>query len=152
MRRFAFSFLAVLVASSLFLPRGARAAESDDKTSAEVTKWLAKEANAYINSDDKALGEMLADDFVLVASVGQTFDKPTILAAVKEGKLKIEAIPAEDVKIRIYGTTAVVTGLSKLKGTFEGSDISETHRFTSVLIKHDGHWQCVNSQMTRVAE
>jgi ketosteroid isomerase-like protein len=152
MRRLAPLFVVVLAMSSLFVMRVGRGAESDDKTSVEVSKWLAREADAYIKSDDKALGEMLADDFVLVASVGQAFDKSTILAAVKDGKLKIEALPAEEVKIRVYGTTAIVTGVSKLKGTFDGSDISETHRFTNVLIKHDGHWQCVNSQMTRVAE
>ena len=151
MRRFTLLVL-VVVASSLLSLRFARAAESDDKTSAEISKWMDKEADAYIKSDDKALGEMLADDFVLVASVGQTFDKPSILASLRDGKLKIEAIPTEDVKIRVYGNTAVVTGQSKLKGTFDGTDISETHRFTNVLIKHDGRWQCVNAQMTRIVE
>ncbi|MDB5301166.1 MAG: hypothetical protein JWO87_2829 [Phycisphaerales bacterium] len=153
MRRLPLLLLLVVVASpSLLTIRTARAAAADDKASAEATKWMDQETDAYTKADEKRLGDLLADDFVLVASIGQTFDKPTILAAVKDGKLKIEAMPTEDVKVRIYGTTAVVTGQAKLKGTFEGSDISETHRFTNVLVKHDGHWQCVNSQLTRIAE
>jgi ketosteroid isomerase-like protein len=145
--------LLVVVASPLLLSiHAVRAAAAEDKGSAEVTQWVDQHTDAYVKSDDKRFDELLADDFMLVASNGQMIDKPAILAAMKEGKLKIESMPAEDVKIRIYGATAVVTGQAKLKGTLEGNDISETHRFTNILIKHDDHWQCVNSQFTRIAE
>ncbi|MDB5289752.1 MAG: hypothetical protein JWL69_993 [Phycisphaerales bacterium] len=153
MRRLPLLLLLVAIAApSLVSLRPSRAAEADGKTSAEITKWIDQESDAYIKGDEKRLGELLADDFMLVASIGHTFDKAAIIASVRDGKLKIESMPTEDVKVRIYGDTAVVTGQAKLKATFDGSDISETHRFTSVLVKHDGHWKCVNSQLTRVEE
>jgi hypothetical protein len=58
-----------------------------------------------------------------------------------------------DVKVRIYGNTAVVTGIVKYVGEQAGvKSTGNPARFTRVLVKRDGIWKQVLGQNTRIAE
>jgi len=56
----------------------------------------------------------------------------------------------DEMKVRVYGDTAVVTGQSTVKGIFKTQDISGKYRWTDVFVKRDGKWQIVNAQLTPV--
>ena len=56
----------------------------------------------------------------------------------------------DEMKVRVYGDTAVVTGQSTVKGMFKTQDISGKYRWTDVFVKRDGKWQIVNAQLTPV--
>ena len=56
---------------------------------------------------------------------------------------------SDDVRIRIYGDTATATALTRTKEKFMGQDFATQERATDVLVKRDGRWQVVFSQLTR---
>jgi ketosteroid isomerase-like protein len=56
-----------------------------------------------------------------------------------------------DMKVRVYGSTAVVTARATSKGRFKGQPFSESERSTDVFVKQDGQWKCVLTQLTRIA-
>jgi ketosteroid isomerase-like protein len=58
----------------------------------------------------------------------------------------------EDLRVRVYGETAVITAQARSKGTFKGQAFSTHERSTSVYVKKDGHWQCVLTQLTPIAK
>jgi ketosteroid isomerase-like protein len=59
-------------------------------------------------------------------------------------------VEATDVKVRIYGDTAVVTGRGIYKEKYKGADYHSDERWISVFVKKNGRWQCVASQATLI--
>jgi hypothetical protein len=53
-------------------------------------------------------------------------------------------------KVRVYGNAAVITGRSHIEATVAGNSLSADLRFMDVWTAHDGHWQAVASQVTRI--
>jgi hypothetical protein len=52
--------------------------------------------------------------------------------------------------VRIYGDTAVVTGINVLKETLRGRDIGGTFRFTDTFVRRGGAWQCVAGHSSKM--
>jgi hypothetical protein len=60
--------------------------------------------------DADALTQLLADDFVLVGPLGFMLDKQQYLGSRRSGDLKHESFDWADVRVRIYGESAVAVG------------------------------------------
>jgi hypothetical protein len=57
-----------------------------------------------------------------------------------------------NVKARVYGNAAVVTGLGTRSGTYKGSGFADQQfLWTDTFTMKDGRWQCVASQGTSIA-
>jgi ketosteroid isomerase-like protein len=54
-----------------------------------------------------------------------------------------------DMKVRIYGDVAVVTGIQTLAGTMKGY-ASGARRITDLWVKRGGSWQSIGGQSTIV--
>jgi ketosteroid isomerase-like protein len=107
--------------------------------------------NALLKADAVAWSGYLGDDWVLTYSDGTLVTKPMALADLKEGALKIESFQLDDVKVRVYGDAAVVTGQITEKSKFQDKDTSGVRRFTDVFVKRDGRWQVVASHESDVS-
>lgn len=79
----------------------------------------------------------------------QYIDKSRFLAVIKSGALSHEMMESDDMRVRTYGDTAIVTGLTRTKGKYSGQDFTTQERATDVLVKRNGRWQYVFSQLTR---
>ena len=69
---------------------------------------------------------------------------------IKSGALMHEMMDSEDLRVRVYGDSAVITGLTRTKGKFMGRDFSTQERATDVFVKRDGRWHCVLTHLTRI--
>ena len=107
--------------------------------------------NALLKADVAAWNRCLGNDWVLTYSDGTLVTKPMALADLKEGALRIESFRLDDVKVRVYGNAAVVTGQITEKSKFRDKDTSGVRRFTDVFVKRDGRWQAVASHESDVA-
>ena len=84
---------------------------------------------------------------------GGMFTKTQEIENVKSGALKYEKSDIQDLKIHVYGHTAVTTVLVSFKGTAaDGKTWSGTTRATRVWVKQKGTWKCVAYQATRVSQ
>ena len=106
-------------------------------------------SQAIVKNDAEAIGRFLADDWIIIDPDGGTIDKSRFLGVIKSGALTHEMMESNDIRVRIYGDTAVVTGLTTTKGKFSGQDFTTQERATDVFVKQNGRWQCVFSQLTR---
>jgi ketosteroid isomerase-like protein len=107
--------------------------------------------DALLKADVAAWSRCLGDDWILTTSDGMLVTKPMALADLKEGALRIESFQLDDVKVRVYGAAAVVTGLITEKSKFRDKDTSGVRRFTDVFVKRDGRWQAVASHESDVS-
>ena len=115
----------------------------------ELLKLEKEFARAIVKNDAEAIGQFLADDWVIIDADGGIIDKARFLGVVESGALIHEMMESDDFEIRIYGDSAVVSGLTRTKGKFMGQDFSTHERATDVFVMQNGRWQCVFSQLTR---
>jgi ketosteroid isomerase-like protein len=115
----------------------------------EVLKLENDFARAVTNNDADALDGFLADDWVIVDPDGGIIDKARFLEVIKSGALSHEMMESADLRVRLYGNTAVVTGLTTTKGKFMGQDFTSCERATDIFLKQNDRWQCVFTQLTR---
>ena len=115
----------------------------------ELLKLENEFARAVAGNDADALDRLLADDWIIVEPGGGMIDKARFLGVIRSGALSHELMESTDPKIRVYGNTAVVTGLTTSKGKFMGQDFTSCERATDIFVKQADRWQCVFTQLTR---
>ncbi len=139
---------AVLVASAG--PVGAQAASSA-AVEEQIKKIEKDRAAAVTRADVAALEAVTSDDYSLIDRNGRVRDKAQTMSAIKTGDIKITSNEVSDLKVRVYGDTAVVTGRADTKGTIGGKDVSGPMLFTRVYVKKNGRWQSVAFQQTAIS-
>jgi ketosteroid isomerase-like protein len=106
-------------------------------------------ADAIIKNDPVAIGRIVADDWIIIDANGGIIDQARFLAVITSGDLTHEMMESDDIRVRVYRKTAVVTALTRTKGKFKGQDFSTQERATDVFVKQEGQWRCVLTQLTR---
>ena len=129
-----------------------KSASKNAKVEQQLIDLEKQRSEAVVKGDTAALDKMTAEDYEFTNPLGQVRTKAQILQDIKSGELKYESIDTDDVKARVYGNTAVLTGRATTKGQYGGKDVSGQYRFTRVYVKNNGRWQSVAFQQTRVAE
>jgi ketosteroid isomerase-like protein len=129
------------------VPALAQASEEKAVLQAMV-EWCA----AAQKSDASALERILLDDFTLTNSQGQISTKAADVAEAKSADPKYEVLENRDMKVRIHGNTAVVTGRTRVKGVSGGKAFSGDFQFTDTLIKVQGKWRPLASHVSRMGD
>jgi ketosteroid isomerase-like protein len=62
------------------------------------------------------------------------------------------SIDSSEVKVRVYGDAAIVTGRYQVKLKMRGLENATPVRITESFAKQGGKWRCVSAQVTRIAE
>ena len=104
-------------------------------------QWLQSQKT---NNPD-LVAPLLADKFVNTGKDGKVTDRAESLATAKA--TKFESAEYEDMRVTVFGDTAIATGAFKGKGTDPSGKPFDTHeRFTDTWVKMpNGQWQCVAS-------
>lgn len=109
----------------------------------ELIKLENEWADAWVKSDVAFFDRIIADDYTWTSPEGIAWTKAQDLALVKSGKVVIASWVLAEMKARVYGDAAVVTGLGTVKETYKGEDVSGQYRWTHTWVKRAGRWQCV---------
>lgn len=114
---------------------------------------------SFLKNDTKAIGLILADEFVGIDGRGFVSDKAAELeeaAPPKPDKPKppfvILSETLSDFKVRIYGEMAIVNSLNTEKIKMEDKELVIKYRRTTVWQKRQGRWQCVSFHASRLLE
>jgi len=118
----------------------------------EIIKLENEWADAWVKSDVEFHDRIMADDFTWISPWGEVFTKARNLALLKSGDDVIESWVLTDMKVRVYGVAAVVTGCDTIKETYKGENVSSQNRWTHTWIKLAGRWQCVAGHSSEIAQ
>jgi len=107
---------------------------------------------APIKASPEAPGQVLGNEFLLVYFGGGTSSKRSFIASIGSDQLKFEEIEPDpdETLIRLFGATAVVTGLTRMKGNFGGTAFTVGSRYTHVYVERQGRWNLVSAQGTQI--
>jgi ketosteroid isomerase-like protein len=120
---------------------------------AELKKMIDDFAAALNKGDVAALDKMYSDDYVLIDQNGTMQTKASRIESIKTGKVKMEGLKFEDLKIKTNpaGDGAVITAHVSGKNIIDGKSEDRNSMVTWVLGKmKDKGWQFVNAQVTDI--
>jgi ketosteroid isomerase-like protein len=117
----------------------------------ELKKLETDRAAAAVKGDVATLEKQTSDDYTFINLYGQMSDKAKMVNAFKTGQTKLTSNELSDMKVRVYGSTAVITGKAEVKGTLVGKDTKGEVMFTRVYVKKGASWQSVAFQQTLVS-
>ena len=119
-------------------------------TEAALMKMERDAAAALTKRDVAGFGSIMAEDAVFTGPDGAFQTKAQLLADVKAGELVIESTNISDLKVRVFGDSAVATYITTDKGKYKGRDISGRYRWTDTFVRRGGKWQIVAGQGTPI--
>jgi ketosteroid isomerase-like protein len=105
---------------------------------------------AMVSNDAAAIGRYMSDDWTIIGSDGGILDKATFLGLVSSGTLTHDVMESDDVHVRVYGDSAVVTSRGVSGGTYLGRPFREVERVTCVFVRQSGQWRCVVTHLSRI--
>jgi len=138
--------IAAIVAAvgSLAIGQTKRPRRTQTETVVEAIRRLDQERiQAQIHADATALDRIYADDFIGIGPSGTVRTKPQVLADFTSHDLKFQSITTDEVRIRVYGNTAVETGQTTTVGQDKGKVVPRDNRFTRVWVRRQGRWRLV---------
>ena len=106
--------------------------------------------DAQIKGDVAALSELLSPDLTYVHSTGLLETRDEFIEAIRSGKYKYKQVVVEDLVVREYGDTALVSGKATIDVNSSGNEIHTVLRFLDVWVKRDGKWRMTAWQSTRL--
>jgi ketosteroid isomerase-like protein len=107
---------------------------------------------AWVKSDVKFLEQLYATEYYAISSDGIMYNKVDGIKDDTSSEYAEKSFILSDLKVHIYGETAVVTGRNDVKFKKGGKAEQIDARFTDVFVKRDGRWQCVATQGTKVGK
>ena len=139
----AVAFLLVAAAA----PPTAQSIEADEqavlRAEDQITEAIAK-------GDADTLEKLWAPDYTFINPAGMLLTRDRRLRLMRSGVWKPDSYTRDDIRIRVFGNTAVVTYHAIEIGSMRGTGIPPERRGTTVWVKRAGTWQAVAQETTPV--
>ena len=137
------AFLALVTITVMF----AAEPKTKDAVAAADKAWAA----ATVKGDAAQLNQLLADDLNYIHSTGAIDTKATFIDKLKTGYQKYFKFEHEEIDVRLYGATAVLTGTANVASSTKDVVIPKNHlRFIHVWYYSNGAWQLVAHQALKI--
>jgi ketosteroid isomerase-like protein len=120
------------------------------KAEQEIRKLDDQRIAAILKQDVPALDRLMADDFTYTHQGGVTETKAEFLGEMKAGQGAFTSLKMSEVKVRILGSAAVLTGRCDITAKRGGRDFAIPMHFTEVYSRTAGHWHWLLWQSTRL--
>jgi ketosteroid isomerase-like protein len=127
-----------------------QAGDTSGATEKAVTALEQKWAQAQRDNNTEMEAPLLAEKYVAVGTDGKVSDRAQFIA--DEKATKYTAASLEEIKVTVYGDTAIASARNKYKGTDpKGQAFESNSRWTDTWVKMpDGKWQCVASHGSEI--
>ena len=144
MNKSAFSGLILMVLAAL-IPGSAIADTRDD-----IERLEQRRIQAILDVDMPTLYAIYADDFFYNLAAGNSLTRAEYLPMYESGTLKVNKSSSEGREVRVYGDTAIVTGIVHVDATIKGENKNLHLRYLNVWVKRGNDWLLVARQATNL--
>lgn len=126
---------------------------SDSATKSKIAALEVAWNQAYKSGDTKALDAIL-DNSIVVVNDGTLQTKADFLATVKPPGthvgLQEQQVAPESMSVRVFGNTAIATGIFRTKGVEGKKSYVRRERFIDTWMYKDGRWMCVAANAMQI--
>jgi ketosteroid isomerase-like protein len=131
---------------------GAAASASASAEEKAVLDAIHRACDAFQKGETAFLTEFLHEGFTLTDTRGVVTTREQNLTEVRNREPKYEVFKNHGMTVRVYGDTALVNGITTVKGTSGGNAFAADLQFTDTLIKRNGRWTMVASHVSPLAK
>ena len=121
------------------------AAQEKADTAATIRKLEEKWTESYKKRQIDNLSSLLAEDFVITVEDGNTYSKSGYITHTADSSVQVDVAEISDLKVRMHGNAAVVTGAYHERGKSKGKPYEYNDRLTDVWMKIGNKWQVISS-------
>jgi hypothetical protein len=109
-------------------------------------------ARAWVERDRAFIEGLLAPDWSVTDGSGAVLSRQQVLdQTFASTDRRVDSMSIDDIRVRLFGATAVVTGRTRATGSYRGQSGTATLRFTDVFVFQNGRWLIVASHGSSVA-
>jgi ketosteroid isomerase-like protein len=125
---------------------------NDPAKAKALIKLCADWDDAYIKKDPAAVEQLLTADYIGIDDEGATTTKAEEIELIKTGAYVIHSVEhLEPPKVRIHGSSAIVTSHSKVRLTYKDDTTTTIGRATTVCVDTgNGRWQIASWHASKV--
>jgi hypothetical protein len=125
---------------------------NDAETVAQIKTLELKLSDLIVKSNWDEYAKLLASGYVRTVGEAKAENREQALMTLRSGEPKIVAMIPEDLEVRLYGDTAIVTGHLTLTARQENK-VRERHaHFTDVFVRHTGDWSLAATQIAFIGK
>jgi uncharacterized protein (TIGR02246 family) len=116
----------------------------------EILKLFTDGDRALIAADLAALSRIFADDYIQYDESGKAFTKEDVLTNLKSGVIRYLSMISTGRQIRILkDDVAIVHGSEEDEVEQAGRRVQVRYVYTDLVMKRNGKWQIVASQLAK---
>ena len=141
--------LCSLFLTSVVPALGTDAQEPDSATVDVILRLERNWERAIASNDQSMIEQTVASDYVYVSLTGQILNRAQAQAE-KLSRLKSMTATVKEIRVRTFGTSAVVVGLTREVSKGKESPVIDQYRWSHVFVRRDNAWQVVSEQWTMV--
>jgi ketosteroid isomerase-like protein len=141
-------FLSLVLSAALTVHAQQSKADSDAAISQTLQAMEQAWLNAEKNNDAAAFEKIAADDWIAITPDGKSQNKGERATEIKVAHTTSATLG--DMKVRVFGDTAVVTGTDDEVTTEGGKKSSNHYVWTDVFVKRNDNWVAVASQTAQI--
>ena len=139
-------FVMAALAFAVLMQEHAKASDEETQLIQLERAWNQAETSA----DPSAIARLFADTLLYLDYDGSLMNKAEYLRSVANPVAKPDRLRDEGMKVHVYGSTGIVSGIYRETGKEKGKPYTRRVRFTDPWIKQSSQWKCVASQSTLV--
>lgn len=121
-----------------------------DQPKHDLLRVEADACHAFEAGNAEGLRRMLTADFTLVDSHGEVTNLDQNLAEVAAREPFYEEFRNHDQQVRLYGDTALIVGITSVRGRAGGAPFAADFRYTDTWIRQHGKWRLAASHASRL--
>jgi ketosteroid isomerase-like protein len=107
-------------------------------------------ATAYLKSDADGIAHGVMEDYTLTNSMGKITTRADDIGEARKTDPKYEIFDNYDMKVRVHGNAAVVTGKTHTKGISSGKPFDFQFQFTDTFVKDGGRWRLLAGHVSKL--
>lgn len=126
------------------IPPAAEVARVSALLKSQADRW----DEAIVRKDRAAIEANMAEDFRQIDGQGNVETKASFVADVMAPELVIQPYKVEDYELRLYGDVALISGRTRMTGSYQGKAFTTHYRYIDVYVHRGGAWKIVSVQIS----
>jgi ketosteroid isomerase-like protein len=116
----------------------------------QIIKLFEDGDRALISADVDELRRIYADDYLQYDESGNVTAKDDLIRRLTSGAIRFVSMTSTGRRVRVFGDFAIVHGSEEDEIEQDGRRFSVRYLYMDVVVKREGKWQVVGSQLVKL--
>ena len=140
------SVIALLVGCSSVPPNSTDRAGDVATLTQQADRW----DKAIVARNRAAIEANMADDFRQIDGAGNIETKVSFVEGLVGPELCLDPYSVEEFEVRLYGEVALLSGRTRMTGTYNGKPFTTHYRYIDIYVRRAGEWKIVSVQISKL--